>query len=44
MKSSVFLNVFNDISSYAYTFTEYFLYSFGNLSIEFHVRSDMKYY
>ena len=37
MKSSVFLHVFNDISSYAYIFTEYFLYSFSNLSIEFHV-------
>ena len=25
MKSSVFLHVFNDISTYAYVFTEYFL-------------------
>ena len=37
MKSSVFLHVFNDISPYAYVFTEYFLHSFSNLSIEFHV-------
>ena len=37
MKSSVFLHVFNDISTYAYVFTEYFLHSFSNLSIEFHV-------
>ena len=37
MKSSVFLHVFNDISTYVYGFTEYtyFLYSFSNLSIEF---------
>ena len=35
MKSSVFLHVFNDISTYVYVFTEYFLYSFSNLSIEF---------
>ena len=37
MKSSVFLHVFNDISTYAYVFTKYFLYSSSNLSIEFHV-------
>ena len=37
MKSSVFLHVFNDISTYAYVFTEYFLHSFSNLNIEFHV-------
>ena len=37
MKSSVFLHVFNDISTYAYVFTEYFLHCFSNLSIEFHV-------
>ena len=37
MKSSVFLYVFNDISTYAYVFTGYFLHSFSNLSIEFHV-------
>ena len=35
MKSSVFLHVFNDISTYMYVFTEYFLHSFSNLSIEF---------
>ena len=38
MKFSVFLHVFNDISillSYVYVFTEYFLHSFSNLSIEF---------
>ena len=35
MKSSVFLHVFNDISIYVYVFTEYFLHSFSNLSIEF---------
>ena len=34
MKSSVFLHVFNDISTYVYVFTEY-LHSFSNLSIEF---------
>ena len=37
MKSSVFLNVFNDISTYAYVLTEYFLHSFSNLNIEFHL-------
>ena len=37
MKSSVFLHVFNDISTYAYVLTEYFLHSFSNLSIEFHL-------
>ena len=37
MKSSVFLHVFNNISTYAYVFTEYFLHSFSNLSIEFHL-------
>ena len=37
MKSSVFLHVFNDISTNAYVFTEYFLHSFSSLSIEFHV-------
>ena len=37
MKSSVFLHVFNDISTYAYVFTEYFLHFFSNSSIEFHV-------
>ena len=35
MKSSVFLHVFNDISTYVYVFMEYFLHSFSNLSIEF---------
>ena len=35
MKSSVFLHVFNDISTYVYVFTEYFLHSFSNLSIKF---------
>ena len=35
MKSSVFLHVFNDISTYVYVFMECFLYSFSNLSIEF---------
>ena len=35
MKSSVFLHVFNDISTYVYVFTEYFLHSFSNLTIEF---------
>ena len=35
MKSSVFLHVFNDISTYVYVLTEYFLNSFSNLSIEF---------
>ena len=44
MKSSVFLHVFNDISTYAYVLTEYFLYSFSNLSIEFHLASAIKYY
>ena len=34
-KSSVFLHVFSDISTYVYVFTEYFLHSFSNLSIEF---------
>ena len=34
MKSSVFLHVFNDISTYVYVFTEYFLHSFSNLSID----------
>ena len=44
MKSSVFLHVFNDISTYVYVFTEYFLYSFSNFSIEFLVVATMKYY
>ena len=35
MRSSVFLHVFNDISTYVYVFTEHFLHSFSNLSIEF---------
>ena len=35
MKSSVFLHIFNDISTYVYVFMEYFLYFFSNLSIEF---------
>ena len=35
MKSSVFVHVFNDISTYVYVFMEYFLHSFSNLSIEF---------
>ena len=35
MKSSVFPHVFNDISTYVYVFTEYFLHYFSNLSIEF---------
>ena len=35
MKSSVFLYVFNDISTYVYIFTDYFLHSFSNLSIKF---------
>ena len=43
MKSCVFLHVFNDISAYAYVFTGYFLHTFSNLNIEFHV-SAMKYY
>ena len=33
MKSSVFLHVFNDISTYVYVFMKYFLHSFSNLSI-----------
>ena len=33
----LFLHVFNDISTYAYVFTVYFLHSFSNLSIKFHV-------
>ena len=37
MKSNVFLHVFNDISTYEYVLTEYFLHSFSNLSIEFHL-------
>ena len=37
MKSSVFLHVFNDISTCVYVFTEYFLHGFSNLSIEFYV-------
>ena len=41
MKSSVFLHVFNDISTYVYVFTEYFLHSFSNLSIPC---SAIKYY
>ena len=36
-KSSVFLHVFNDISTCVYVFTEYFLHGFSNLSIEFYV-------
>ena len=44
MKSSVFLHVFNDISTYVYVFTEYFLHSFSNFIIEFLVYSAMKYY
>ena len=43
MKSGVFLHVFNDISTYVYVFMEYFLHSFGNLSIEFLIVT-MKYY
>ena len=43
MKSGVFLHVFNDISTCAYIFTGYFLHTFSNLNIEFHV-SAMKYY
>ena len=43
MKSSVFLHVFNDISIYADVIPKYFLNTFSNLSIEFHVRSIMKY-
>ena len=35
MKSSVFLHVFNDISTYVYVFMEYFLHSFSNLNVEF---------
>ena len=35
MNSSVFLHAFNDISTYVYVITEYFLHSFSNLSIEF---------
>ena len=35
MRSSVFLHVFNGISTYVYVFTEYFLHFFSNLSIEF---------
>ena len=38
MKFSVFLHVFNIISTYAYVFTvRAFLTFLGNLSIEFHV-------
>ena len=37
MKYSVFLYVFNNISTYVYVLTEYFLHSFGNWSIEFHL-------
>ena len=37
MKPSVFLHVFNDISTYVYLFPEYFLHAFSNLSIKFHV-------
>ena len=37
MKSSVFLHVFNDISTYVHVFTEYFLHSFSDLCIKFHV-------
>ena len=37
MKSGVFLHAFNDISNYAYVFPKYFLNTFSNLSIEFHV-------
>ena len=44
MKSSVFLHVFNDISTYVYVFMEYFLHSFSNLSIESVPCSAMKYY
>ena len=40
MKSNVFLHVFNDISTYVYLFTEYFLHSFNNLNS----CSAMKYY
>ena len=43
MKSGVFLDVFNDISTYMYVFTRYFLHAFSNLNTEFHV-SAMKYY
>ena len=43
MKSGVFLHVIIDISTYAYVFTGYFLHTFSNLNIEFHV-SAMKYY
>ena len=34
-KSHMKSSVFNDISTYVYVFTEYFLHSFSNLSIEF---------
>ena len=44
MKSSVFLHVFNDISTYVYVFMEYYLHSFSNLSIEFLVVLSVKYY
>ena len=37
IKYSVFLHVFNDIYTYVYVLTEYFLHSFSNLSIEFHL-------
>ena len=39
MKSTVFLHayVFNNISTYVYILTEYFLHSFSNLCIEFHL-------
>ena len=33
--NGVFLQVFNDISTYVYVFTEYFLHPFSNLSFEF---------
>ena len=36
MKSSVFLHVFNDVSTYAYVLTEY-TYILHSLSIEFHL-------
>ena len=37
MKSSVFLHVFTDISSYMYVFPEYFSNAHSNLSIKFHI-------
>ena len=37
MKSIVFQQVFNCISTYAYVFPEYLLHAFDNFSIKLHV-------